>query len=167
MHFSGVCFGHQLINRLLGAGTEPHPEGKWEIGHSRIELHPIGKKLFRTDDDHIHLHQMHQDHVVSAPTASSAQGLLSDDQKVEVWGHSPHTAIQGIYIMNRVFTTQAHLAFDAKMVEREIQMRVDSGSIKDLDLAKEAADTGHLEHDGEVVAKAILRFFHFEDDGLS
>jgi hypothetical protein len=27
---------------------------------------------FRTREDHVHLHQMHQDHVVSPPTAASA-----------------------------------------------------------------------------------------------
>jgi hypothetical protein len=52
------------------------------------------------------------------------------------------------------------------MVKREIQMRVESGSIKDLKHADEASETSHLEHDGAAVAGAILRFFHFEDDGI-
>jgi hypothetical protein len=52
------------------------------------------------------------------------------------------------------------------MVKREIEMRVEAGSIKDLKHADEASETSHLEHDGEVAAAAILRFFHFEDDGI-
>jgi hypothetical protein len=68
--------------------------------------------------------------------------------------------------LNRIFTTQAHLAFDSAMVKREIQMRVEAGSIKDLKHADEASETSHLEHDGAEVAGAILRFFHFEDDGI-
>lgn len=45
-------------------------------------------------------------------------------------------------------------------------MRVDSGSIEDMAHADKATETSHLEHDGEVVAAAILRFFHLEDDGI-
>lgn len=166
MHFSGVCFGHQLLCRLLGASVAPSPSNEWELGHSKVSLNAVGKKLFRTEDDHVYLHQMHQDHVVSPPTPESANGLLKSDAKVEVWGHSDHTAVQGVYIKGRLFTTQAHLAFDEDMVKRQIEMRVESGSIEDLDHADQAAETADLEHDGDVVAMAILRFFHDEDDGI-
>lgn len=166
MHFSGVCFGHQLLSRLLGCKVKA--TGEWELGHSAIRLAPIGKKLFRTESDEIHLHQMHQDQVVAPPTVESAGGFLSKNDKVHVWGHSKHTEVQGLYVRNRVFTTQAHMAFDQKMVQREIQMRIDAGSIKDKDEEerRKAVETSHLEHDGDVLAMAILRFFHFEDDGL-
>jgi GMP synthase-like glutamine amidotransferase len=165
MHFSGICFGHQLISRLLG--SELCATGEWELGHSRIDLQPIGKKLFRTEEDHIHLHQMHQDNVVSPPSSSTTD-LLSPDQEVHVWGSSEHTKVQGLYVLNRIFTSQAHMAFDEEMVKREIQMRIDSGAIKedDEDERKRAVETSHLEHDGEELAAAILRFLHWEDDGI-
>lgn len=166
MHFSGVCFGHQIICRTLGSKVAPEPSQNWEIGHSKLSLHKIGKKLFKTTEDEIYLHQMHQDQVVTCPMAETSGGILESTQRVLVWGHSPHTPIQGVYLLNRLFTTQAHLAFDEKMVKREIQMRVDAGSIKDLDQANEATESSHLAHDGEVVAAAILRFFHLEDDGI-
>lgn len=151
---------------MLGANVRPEPSSEWEIGHSQINLHDIGKKLFRTTDDEIFLNQMHQDQVESPPTYETAGGLLSKDQKIEVWGHSPHTKVQGVYLMNRLFTSQAHMAFDPQMVRREIQMRIDSGALQDMALAEEAKGNSHLEHDGEVLAAAILRFFHYEDDGL-
>ncbi|KAL2809378.1 class I glutamine amidotransferase-like protein [Aspergillus granulosus] len=164
--FLGVCFGHQLLARLLGGQVRPAPSRDWELGHCRIMLTPVGQRLFRTHDDYIHLHQMHQDQVVSPPTAISAgPDMLSTDTEVEVWGHSEHTAIQGLYIANRLITTQAHLAFDEDMVKRQIQMRVDSGGIKDLEHADRAAETADLEHDGVEVAKAILRTFVYDDDG--
>lgn len=165
IRYSGVCFGHQLLSRLLGSEVKAHPEGQWEIGHNRIDLSPIGRKLFKTDDDHIFLHQMHQDRVESPPSPS--HDLLRSDNTplpVHVWGHSPHTPVQGVYIPKRIFTTQAHMAFDAAMVKREIEMRVEAGAIEDKALAEEAKDTAHLEHDGVEIAKAILRFFHGEDD---
>lgn len=164
--FTGVCFGHQLLSRLLGATVAPAPSGDWELGHCRIDLTSSGQRLFRTQSPHIHLHQMHQDQVVEPPTPSSApEGMLAPDVEISSWGRSAHTAVQGLYMPNRLFTTQAHLAFDEDMVKRQIQMRVESGSIKDLEHADRAAETAHLEHDGTEVAKAILRLFMFDDDG--
>ena len=166
MHFSGVCFGHQILCRMLGATVAAAESGEWELGHSKVSLNEVGKKLFRTRDDQIYLHQMHQDHVVAPPTVESAGGLLAPGTQVEVWGYSDHTAVQGIYIRGRLFTTQAHLAFDEHMVKRQIEMRVESGSIDDLEHADRAADTADLKHDGDMVASAILRFFHDEDEDI-
>ena len=68
-----------------------------------------------------------------------------------------------VYIRDRLFTTQGHLGFDEKMVHRQIEMRQESGGIKDDEHAAEAKETAHLEHDGKIVAGAILRFFHGDD----
>ncbi|KAL4860747.1 hypothetical protein BDV12DRAFT_181159 [Aspergillus spectabilis] len=163
--FLGVCFGHQLLARLLGGSVGPAPSQDWELGHCRITLMPVGKRLFRTRADYVHLHQMHQDQVLSPPTAASAgPELLSPDTEIATWGRSEHTPVQGLYIANRLFTTQAHLAFDEDMVKRQIQIRVDSGGIKDLEHADRAAETAELEHDGVEVAKAILRLFVYDDN---
>jgi GMP synthase-like glutamine amidotransferase len=109
---------------------------------------------------------MHQDHVVAPP--SSSHPMLKG-REVHVWGHSDHTAVQGIYVLNRLLTMQAHLAFDATMVKKEIEMRVKNGAI-DRDDKKEverATETAGLEHDGDVVAAALLRFWAYEDDGIT
>lgn len=166
-HFTGVCFGHQILSRFLGAEVGPAPSGDWELGHSAIELNPVGQRLFRTENTMVYLHQMHQDHVVAPPSHKTANGLLGKDTEVHVWGSSDHTNVQGLYIPNRLFTTQAHLAFDEDMVKRQIEMRVKSGGIKDMDHANRAAETADLEHDGQEVAKAILRLFRFDDDGMA
>ncbi|KAK3376137.1 GMP synthase [Lasiosphaeria ovina] len=159
--FIGVCFGHQLLARLLGAEIRTSPSRDWELGHCAIALSPVGQRLFRTGDAaHVYLHQMHQDQVAAAPPHNE---LCEGD--VQVWGCSAHTPVQGLYVANRLFTTQAHLAFDRAMVGRQIAMRVESGGITDRAHADRAAETAHLEHDGDVVAAAILRMFHFGDDG--
>lgn len=165
--FLGVCFGHQLLARMLGGEVGPAPSRDWELGHSRIDLTPVGQRLFRTLEDHVFLHQMHQDQVVSPPTSASAgPSMLAPDTEVACWGRSEHTSVQGLYIQNRLFTSQAHLAFDEDMVKRQIQIRVDGGGIKDLEHADRAAETAHLEHDGVEVAKAIMRLFVYDDDGM-
>ncbi|KAL4758010.1 type 1 glutamine amidotransferase [Aspergillus foveolatus] len=166
--FLGVCFGHQLLARLLGGSIGPAPSQDWELGHCRIALTPVGQRLFRTrgDDNHVYLHQMHQDQVKIAPTAASAgPDMLPQDTEIAVWGHTDHTPVQGLYIPNRLFTTQAHLAFDEDMVKRQIQIRVEKGAISDLEHADRAAETADLEHDGVEVAKAILRLFIDDEEG--
>lgn len=151
---------------MLGAEVAPAPTQDWELGHSRIDLSPVGQQLFRTGDSSVYMHQMHQDHVVAPPSPERSDGLLQPGTRVDVWGHSSHTKVQGVYVQGRLFTTQAHLAFDDDMVKRQIQLRVDSGGIEDLDHADRAAETAHWKHDGDVVAAAILRFFHGDDDSI-
>lgn len=45
-------------------------------------------------------------------------------------------------------------------------MRAESGSVEDKEHADQAAEAASLEDDGEVVAAALLHFFHNEDDGI-
>lgn len=165
--FSGVCFGHQILSRLLGAAVEAHPSGKWELAHTEMTLTPIGQRLFRTSDSKLSLHQMHQDQVTSKPSLSTSS-LLKEGQNVHVWASTPHTEIQGLYIRDRLFTSQGHLGFDEKMVHRQIDKREESGSIKgeESERAVEARETAHLKHDGIVVAGAILRFFYGDDHDI-
>ncbi|PWN43844.1 class I glutamine amidotransferase-like protein [Ceraceosorus guamensis] len=165
LKFSGVCFGHQLLNRMLGCQVRQHAGQKWELSHTEMNLTPIGKKLFRTDEDTLALHQMHQDQVVDAPTPETSNGLLEPGTRVHIWASSQHTKVQGVYIRDRLFTSQGHLGFDDTMVHRQIQLRKEAGSIDESDKMEvaQAREKAHLEHDGVVVAAAILRFFHGED----
>lgn len=162
MKFSGVCFGHQILSRALGAKVEQEPAGEWELAHTEMDLTSVGQKLFQTNDKTLSLHQMHQDQVTTVPS-SSTTNLLSKDDHVKVWAGTEHTKIQGLYLKERLFTSQGHLGFDEEMVHREIEMRVESGGIEDKEIAEEGKDSAHLRHDGLVVAGAILRFFHGDD----
>jgi hypothetical protein len=49
---------------------------------------PTGQRLFRTHAPKVHLHQMHQDQVVTPSTPESANGLQDKDTKVECCGTS-------------------------------------------------------------------------------
>ena len=162
LKFSGVCFGHQILCRMLGGKVEPHPGKDWELAHTPIPLTEVGKRLFRTDEPTIHLHQMHQDHVTVVPSTNTTL-LLKPDNKVYIWGQTEHTTVQGIYIRDRLFTSQGHLGFDEKIVKRQVDLRIENGGIHNTKFAEERKETAELEHDGIVVAAAILRFFHGED----
>jgi GMP synthase-like glutamine amidotransferase len=166
MRFSGVCFGHQILARILGAKVEPTRGGDWELAHTEMDLTPVGQRLFRTNSYKLSLHQMHQDQVITVPSHFTTS-LLTPDDKVEVWANSEHTKVQGLYIRERLFTSQGHLGFDENMVHRQIQTRVESGGIKDENQAGEAKETAHMKHDGNIVAGAILRFFHGDDKQIN
>lgn len=159
--FSGVCFGHQIICRALGCTVQPSPGSEWELSLTTINLSPVGEALLKQSKT-IELHQMHQDHVV-APPSSETSPLITKDMKVHVWGSSEHSEVQGIYIPERVFTTQGHLGYDEEMVKKHIEHRVEKGLIEDEKQAEEAKDKAGLDHSGEIVAGAILRFFHGDD----
>lgn len=105
---------------------------------------------------------MHLDHVVDAP-APGKTPLLKAGTKVHVWGESDHTGVQGVYCQKRLFTTQGHMEFDEAMVKRQLEMRVKSRTLDRKDAA-EAHERAEWMHDGLVVAKAVLRFFHGDDD---
>ena len=55
------------------------------------------------------------------------------------------------------------MEFDEKMVKRQLDMRVKSGSVSKEE-ADETAERAAWMHVGLVVAKAVLRFFHGDDD---
>ncbi|KAI7285558.1 class I glutamine amidotransferase-like protein [Hortaea werneckii] len=167
MKFSGICFGHQLLGRVLGAKVEPTPGKQWELAHVNMDLTKVGQKLFVTNDTKLALHQMHQDQVSTIPSSDSTD-LLSPGTKVHNWASSEHTKIQGLYIRDRLFTSQGHLEIDGPMVHRQLQMRIEAGAIteKNKDEVQYAEQTSHLEHDGELLAAAILRFFHGDDHDI-
>lgn len=166
IRFTGICFGHQILCRTLGSTVAPEPNGQWELSHSPVQLSDIGRALFNlpASSSHIFLHQMHLDHVVDAPSPSTTD-LLPAGTKVRVWGTSEHTGVQGVYIARRMFTTQGHMEFDEAMVRRQLEMRVKAGSVEEEE-ASEAAERADWLHDGEMVAKAVVRFFHGDDDGV-
>lgn len=163
--FAGICFGHQLLASVLSATVEPTPGDTWELAHTALGLSDVGRKLFKTADDSIDVHQMHQDRVSTVPSAATTH-LLAPEQKVHVWASTAHTPIQGLYVRDRLFTSQGHLGFDEQMVRRQVELRLQSGAIrreKHDEQVQYAEETAHLEHDGAVVAAAILRFFWGDD----
>jgi len=109
---------------------------------------------------------MHVDHVVEPPTAESSNGLIEEDAAVAVWGSSKSIRVQGVYIRERLFTTQGHLVYDEEMVKKHIDTRVEKGLIKNEEQAEKAKETAGLDHDGIKVAAAILRFFHGADKDI-
>ncbi|KAI0161834.1 class I glutamine amidotransferase-like protein [Hypoxylon sp. FL1284] len=138
----GVCFGHQIVGRALGATVARNVRG-WEISVTQCDLSDEGKKLFGLEK--LAIHQMHRDAVFSLPPGAVA--LARTDV----------CAIQSMYQPGRLLTVQGHPEFTADMVEEILELRRSAGIIgQDLfeDGMRRVAD----QQDGVAVAQAFLRF---------
>lgn len=153
----GICFGHQILARALGARIGRSPDG-WEIAVDNVNLTPSGKKLFGKDvlvclafDSYLlvitdqAIHQMHRDTVFELPSG------------FECVGSSPRCAIQGFYLPKHVFSVQGHPEFTAFIVSQIIEVRHSQGIFND-ELWEDGMKRAPLPHDGALISAAICRF---------
>lgn len=138
----GVCFGHQILGRALGAKVGRN-EIAWEIAVNDVELSKKGKELFGKDK--IALHQMHRDIVFTYPDG------------VEALGSSPVCQVQGMYSPKSLISVQGHPEFKQDIMQEIIQARHSQGIFDDLQY-QEGVHKMALPHDGVLVAAGFLKF---------
>ena len=68
----GVCFGHQLLARALGARVERNPRGR-EAGTALVALTETGRRdpLFAAVPPSFYVQQTHEDHVPALPAGAT------------------------------------------------------------------------------------------------
>lgn len=141
----GVCFGHQIVGRALGAPVGRSPTGRWELAVVDVALTDEGKRLFAGVGDSLRIHQMHRDEVHEYPAG------------VVPLAHTSVCATQAMYLPGRMIAVQGHPEFTESMVREILQLRHDGGIFSDAvyeDAMARVAD----KHDGVAIAQAFLRF---------
>ncbi|KND88316.1 putative glutamine amidotransferase-like protein [Tolypocladium ophioglossoides CBS 100239] len=138
----GICFGHQIIGRALGAKVDKSPGG-WEISVDKINVSKEGRDLLGVSS--LALHQMHRDAVLDIP-----QGLVN-------LGSSPSCAIQGLYQPGRVLSFQAHPEFDGSIMTEILKSRHEQ-KIFDDQMLSDGTARAHSHHDGAFISARIWEF---------
>ncbi|KAE8377367.1 Aldehyde/histidinol dehydrogenase [Aspergillus bertholletiae] len=133
----GICFGHQIVARALGARVARNDEG-WEISVSPVQLSNAGKQLFSKET--LMIHQMHRDNVFEVP-----QGCVN-------LGSSPRCEVQGFYQPQRVLALQGHPEYDEFVMTELVKLRHAMGRF-DAELAQDGLSRADNQHDGEMIAK--------------
>lgn len=157
MRVIGVCFGHQIVGRALGAKVDRSDRG-WEVSVVPMTLTAKGKEVFGVTRDEMSLHQMHRDVVYEYPTSSGdADEGVADLGQVEALASSDRCVVQGMYVKDRLITVQGHPEFSEEILADLLEKRHHDG-IFDDEMFEEGMERVGKRHDGLVVSKAFLRF---------
>ncbi|KAL1953312.1 hypothetical protein VTO42DRAFT_3019 [Malbranchea cinnamomea] len=138
----GICFGHQIIARALGAKLGSNEKG-WEVAVRDVDLTEEGKKLFGLEK--LRIQQMHRDIVYSLPPSTIPLGS------------SPLCEVQGMYSPRRFITVQGHPEFNEEIVREIIQVRRETG-VFSQEVYEAGMETVANEHDGLALARTFIKF---------
>ncbi|KAK4080521.1 hypothetical protein Trihar35433_1626 [Trichoderma harzianum] len=137
----GICFGHQIIGRALGADVN-HSPGGWELSVGSIDLNEQGQKFLGSPS--LALHQMHRDAVLTVPS-----GLTN-------LGSSATCPIQILYKPGRVLSFQGHPEFDEPINGELLNVE---RNIFGEEAFQDAIKRVDRPHDGVRLSSRIMEFF--------
>lgn len=140
----GICFGHQVLARSLGAQVGRNPKGL-EAGVHGVQLNATGKTLFSRD--RLYLSELHSDHVEEVPPG------------YENWGHTEKSHCQGLYKPQRVLTFQGHPEFTTQLAIKSTQHKHQTGQLSDEEYA-ETIQRCHSNNDDVHAARNIWKLYH-------
>ncbi|KAG6040787.1 hypothetical protein E4U41_007056 [Claviceps citrina] len=155
----GICFGHQIVGRALGAGVGKSQNG-WEVAVTEVDLTDVGRQIFGLDKlpndkdlssvDRVpsirqRIHQMHRDIVHSFP--SDAVPL----------GSNAFCPVQAMYKPGEYLTVQGHPEFTEDIISEILVNRHKAGIFSD-EVYEGAMARVSVPHDGVAVGRAILKF---------
>ncbi|KAL6882530.1 class I glutamine amidotransferase-like protein [Trichoderma longibrachiatum] len=141
----GICFGHQVIGRALGADVNRNRLG-WELSVEGVSLNDQGQELLGVPS--LKLHQMHHDAVLTVPPG------------VANLGSSTKCPVQILYQPGRLLSFQGHPEFDELINEEIIRADSENGHVYfDDETFRDALERVSRPHDGLLMASRVMQFF--------
>ena len=122
----GICFGHQVIAKSIGADVIKNPLG-WELGSYSINLTDSGlnHNLFFGINNYDIVYESHQDVVVNLP---SDVNILANTKK----------SIQSFQYKNNIYGVQFHPEFSWEVTRMLMDLRISRGILVDNNLLKKS-----------------------------
>lgn len=142
----GICFGHQIAARALGAEVGPNEKG-WELSSIPVKLTEIGQRIYGKEQ--FNIMQMHRDIVKTVPA------------NAEVIGYTDVCKIQGLYIKGSLISTQGHPEFDKFIIDELVGLRRQFFTPEQADEALRAA--AEDSNDGVEIASEMVKFINGHD----
>ncbi|KAG6006690.1 hypothetical protein E4U21_006765 [Claviceps maximensis] len=138
----GICFGHQIIGRALGAGVGQSDKG-WEVAVTEVDLTDVGRQIFGLNK--LRIHQMHRDIVHSFPPDATPLGS------------NTFCPVQAMYQPGRYLSVQGHPEFTEDIISEILVNRHGAGIFSDQ-VYESGMARAPVPHDGVAVGRAILKF---------
>ncbi|KAH7143754.1 class I glutamine amidotransferase-like protein [Dactylonectria macrodidyma] len=138
----GICFGHQIIGRAVGAQLGKSDKG-WEVAVTDVNLTPKGKEIFEMDK--MRIHQMHRDILFDFPADAIPLGS------------NAACSVQAMYRPGSYITVQGHPEFNAEIMTEILFNRHAAGIFSD-DMYDDGMKRTPAPHDGVAIARAFLKF---------
>jgi GMP synthase (glutamine-hydrolysing) len=116
----GVCFGHQLLGRVLGGEVLKNPVGR-EIGTVTVKLTEAGKRdpLFEGLPEELAVHATHEDAVTSLPAgatllAGNGYGVHAFRAGPRCWGVQFHPELDETRLGHLIASREAVLTREGR-----------------------------------------------------
>ncbi|ODV59652.1 putative amidotransferase [Ascoidea rubescens DSM 1968] len=155
----GICFGHQIIGRILGYKIGRNLKG-WEIGATVVQL---GKKFQEVIGEldsrqELVINESHQDVVFKELDGEGSKNIEAND--FTIIGTSEICSNQGfISEKKKVLTFQGHPEFSKGFILKSLYEKLEKKEI-DEDVIKQALEsTELLKNDNLLIADLIVKFF--------
>ncbi|MCJ1463490.1 hypothetical protein MMC07_002098 [Pseudocyphellaria aurata] len=145
----GVCFGHQITGRALGAPVARSEKG-YELSVIKLNLTAKGKEIF-DGKDVLSIMSMHRDIIVDNA------GTVGPLQDLEPLAFTSHTENQSMYQARRLITVQGHPEFNQEIVCELLKTRRRQNLYSQETFESAMERSGNVQ-EGLVVGRAFLRF---------